>query len=155
MTAVAPDVADETSAAYQRLEEQLNWYDSKAELNQGWYRRLKVLQLVAAAVVPVAAGQSAPAWVTGGLGALIVVVEGIQQLFQLQPNWSTYRSTCEALKHEKFLYLASAGPYREAEWPEATLAERVENLVSQETVAWADTQRGEASGGGLSERRKS
>jgi predicted PhzF superfamily epimerase YddE/YHI9 len=95
---------------------------------------------VAAAAVPVAAGQSAPAWATGGLGALIVVVEGIQQLFQLQPNWSTYRSTCEALKHEKFLYLSRAGHYASAARPEALLSERVESLVSQEHAAWSSAQ---------------
>jgi hypothetical protein len=126
--------------AYQRLEQQIDWYDRKSGFNKRWYWRLKVVQLVAAAVVPVAAGQSAPAWVTGGLGALIVVVEGMQQLFQLQPNWSTYRSTCEALKHEKYLYLSQAGHYGTAARPDALLAERVESRVSQEHAAWSSAQ---------------
>jgi hypothetical protein len=134
---VAPDT---TSVGYERLEDQIGWYDRKAEFNQRWYWSLKMVQLVAAAVVPVAAGQSAPAWVTGGLGALIVVVEGMQQLFQLQPNWAAYRSTCEALKHEQYLYLSQAGHYRNADRLDALLAERVEGLVSQEHASWSSAQ---------------
>jgi hypothetical protein len=72
----------------------------------------------------------------GGGGALIVVLEGVQQLQQYQQNWTTYRSTCERLKHEKFLFHARAGPYSSAPRPEAVLAERVEGLVSQEHAAW-------------------
>jgi Protein of unknown function (DUF4231) len=50
----------------------------------------------------------------GGLGAVVVVVEGIQQLGQYQANWINYRSTAEALGHEKFLFLAGAGAYQAA-----------------------------------------
>ena len=64
-------------------------------------------------------------------------LEGLQQLQQYQQNWTTYRSTAERLKHEKYLYLAQAGPFAGAERPEAMLAERVEGLVSQEHAAWA------------------
>jgi Protein of unknown function (DUF4231) len=95
-----------------------------------------------AAAIPVAAGASAPAWLVGGAGALIVVLEGLQQLQQYQQNWITYRSTCERLKHEKFLFAARAGPYASSE-PEALLAERVESLVSQKHAAWM-SQREEA-----------
>jgi hypothetical protein len=54
---------------------------------------------------------------------------------QYQQNWITYRSTCERLRHEKFLFAAGAGPYTVAR-AEALLAERVESLVSQEHAAW-------------------
>jgi hypothetical protein len=64
-----------------------------------------------------------------------VVVEGIQQLGQYQQNWTNYRSTCEALKDEKFLYLAGAGHYA-SDNPERMLAERIEGLVSQEHAKW-------------------
>ena len=73
----------------------------------------------------------------GAGGALIVVIEGLQQLEQYQQNWITYRSTCERLKHEKFLFLSHAGPYAAAPDPESPLAERLEGLVSQEHAAWA------------------
>jgi len=97
---------------------------------------LKLCQIVTAAAIPVAAGVSGPVWLVGGGGALIVVLEGLQQLQQYQQNWTTYRSTCERLKHEKFLFLARAGPYATVPNPETLLAERVEGLVSQEHAAW-------------------
>ncbi len=124
------------SPAQQRLEDQIAWYDSKSRHNQLWFKTVKICQIVVAAAIPVAAAASAPRWLMGGGGALIVVLEGLQQLQQYQQNWTTYRSTCERLKHEKFLFLARAGPYAAAPDPEPLLAERVEGLVSQEHAAW-------------------
>lgn len=132
--------AEPLSPVRARLEDQIAWYDAKSEQNQLWFKVLKVCQIVVAAAIPVAAAASAPAWLMGGGGALIVVLEGLQQLQQYQQNWITYRSTCERLKHEKFLFLGHAGPYSTAPGPESLLAERVEGLVSQEHAAWASHQ---------------
>ncbi|HKH64449.1 MAG TPA: DUF4231 domain-containing protein [Solirubrobacterales bacterium] len=123
--------------AWERLEEQIAWYDGKSQSDQRVYKAMKVCQIVTAAAMPFAASISAPIWVAGGGGALIVVIEGVQQLMQYQQNWITYRATCERLKHEKFLYLSHAGPYAAAVDPDVLLAERVESLVSQEHAAWA------------------
>jgi len=90
-----------------------------------------------AALVPLAAGLHLPAAATGSLGVLIAVLEGLLQLNQYDHNWISYRSTCETLKHEKFLYLATAGPYSTAATAHALLAERIESLVSQEHAKWA------------------
>ncbi|MEA2400397.1 MAG: hypothetical protein QOK00_800 [Thermoleophilaceae bacterium] len=97
---------------------------------------LKVCQLVLAAAIPVAAAADAATWLMAGAGGAIVVLEGLQQLEQYQQNWTAYRSTCERLKHEKYLFAAEAGPYADAPRPDALLAERVEGLVSQEHAAW-------------------
>ena len=130
----------ERDFALARLEDQIGWYDQKSRLNQHWFKGLKLLQIVTAAAIPVVAALSGPAWLMGGGGALIVVLEGVQQLQQYQQNWTTYRATCERLKHEEFLFLATAGPYAAAPKPEGLLAERVEGLVSQEHAAWASHQ---------------
>jgi hypothetical protein len=78
--------------------------------------------------------------ITAGLGVLITVLEGILHLNQYQQLWNTYRSTCEALKHEKYTYLGNAGPYAGVADPRAMLAERVESLVSQEHAQWSSFQ---------------
>jgi hypothetical protein len=127
------------SPAWARLEEQLNWYDRKATANQHRYRQIKVLQLVAAASVPVAAALSAENWVIAALGGLILVLEGLQQLGQYHDTWISYRGTAERLKHEKFLFLAAAGPYTRKD-RERLLAERIEGLVAQEHAKWVTTQ---------------
>lgn len=130
-------------AAWVRLEQQIDWYDGKSRHNQRSFKALKVCQIVIAAAIPVVAGAGGGAWrvIVALGGAAIVVLEGLQQLFQYQQNWATYRSTCERLKHEKYLYAACAGPYAGASRPGALLAERVEGLVSQEHAAWASSQR--------------
>ena len=54
-----------------------------------------------------------------------------------------YRSTAEALKHERYLYLAAAGPYG-GDDRVRVLAERVEGLVSQEHAKWTESRRSRA-----------
>ena len=64
----------------------------------------------------------------------------MQHLYQFQEHWITYRSTAEAWKHERFLYVAEAGPYV-TEDRHSQLAERIEGLVSQEHAKWTASQR--------------
>jgi Protein of unknown function (DUF4231) len=125
------------SPVWERLEDQIDWYDRKSQKNQRRFKQLKVCQIVVAAVIPVlAAVPDAPVWLLGGLGAFIVVLEGLQQLQQYQQNWTSYRTTCERLNNEKFLFIARAGSYAVAPKPEALLAERVEGVISKEHAGW-------------------
>ena len=119
-----------------RLEKQIDWYDSKCKINQRWSQGLKIIEIIIAAFIPFLAGTNAPAILTGTAGVLIVILEGVQQLFQFQHNWITYRSTCENLKHEKYLWLAKAGPYLNIKAADAVLADRVESLISKEHSKW-------------------
>jgi hypothetical protein len=121
--------------AWLRLLDQLNWYDRKSVVAQRAYKRAKVAQVVIAAAVPVVAAVRGSAWVTALLGSAVVVLEAVQQLYQWQTNWVLYRSTAEALKHEKYLYLSDAGPYAAVD-RQRLLAERIEGLVSQEHAKW-------------------
>lgn len=99
-------------------------------------------EILAAAIIPFLAGISLPydKLIIAGLGVLITILEGFLHLNQYQQLWGTYRGTCEALKHEKYVYLAKAGPYAGAADPHALLAERVESLVSQEHAQWNSFQ---------------
>ncbi len=124
----------------ERLEDQITWYDNKSVVNQRWHKTLKVTEIIAAAMIPFAAGFGAHAVLIGGLGVCIVVLEGLQALNQYQQNWITYRSTCEELKHEKYLWLAKAGPYLKADNPDALFAERVESLISREHAKWVSVR---------------
>ena len=108
--AVTPPAPEDPT--WERLEDQLSWYDRKSRDNQRRYKWLKLLELAIAAALPVVAALNSPIWVTGGLAAVIVLLEGAQHLYQFQEHWITYRSTAEALKHERYLYLATAGPLR-------------------------------------------
>lgn len=137
LPAPAPVPGPRADPTWERLEDQLGWYDRRSAAAQRAFKRVKVAQLVLAAGVPVAVSSSAPGLLTAMLGALVVVLEGVQQLYQWQTNWVLYRSTHESLMHEKYLFLAGAGPYSGAE-PRRVLAERIEGLVSQEHAKWTE-----------------
>jgi|SRR5580692_1168414 hypothetical protein len=130
---------------FERLEDQIAWYDVKSRSNMRWYKRLKISEIASAAVIPMLAASAIPRAmiVTGALGVIVTLFEGMLQLNQFHENWIRYRSTCESLKHEKYIYLANAGPYASVEKPRALLAERVEALVSQEHAKWATVQQQE------------
>jgi Protein of unknown function (DUF4231) len=131
----------------ERLEDQIAWYDRKSLASQRMFKRMKIVEILAAAVIPFLAALKLPypSMVTGGLGVLITVLEGTLHLNQYQQNWITYRSTCESLKHEKYTYLGRASPYANVPDSHALLAERIESLVSQENAKWASVQQQEPS----------
>jgi|SRR6516162_8582931 len=126
----------------ERLEDQIGWYDRKSLTNQRYFKRIKIVEILAAALIPFLTAAKWPhmPWITGGLGVLITILEAMLHLNQYQQNWITYRSTCESLKHEKYVYLGKAAPYAASPDPHALLAERIESLVSQEHAKWASVQ---------------
>jgi hypothetical protein len=124
-----------------RLEDQIAWYDKNSLRCHLFFKVLKAVVIVCAALIPLLSGlQVTPPWLIGSVGALIAVLEGLQQLNQYQQNWIRYRSTCESLKREKYLYLAKAGPYAGVSDEHALLAERIESLGSQEEAKWVSAQ---------------
>jgi hypothetical protein len=145
--------ADESwvDPTWTRLEDQIEWYDRRGGDAQRTYRRFKVVEVIFGALIPFLAGfqdnlrplltpdfELLPAVLIALLGVGVVVLEGLQHLNQYHQIWLSYRSTCEALQHEKFLFLADAGPYAPTEDKRA-LAERVEELLSNEHTKWVPT----------------
>jgi uncharacterized protein DUF4231 len=140
----APSTAAELEGpnpTLERLDGQIAWYDAKSRQCQHRFKFLKAVVLAAAAAIPVVAAFDVPLWVPGILGAVVVVVEGLLQAYQYHQNWITYRSTAEALKHEKYLYLARADVYSTTKHPLRLLAERIEGLISQEHARWISSRR--------------
>lgn len=133
---------------FKRLQGQIDWYSAKSGKAKRAFKSIKVIEILAAAIIPFLGSLPIQrlkphlVFITGALGVLITILEGILHLNQFQENWTTYRSTAEALKHEKYLYLANAGPYAKTATTDTTalLAERVEALVSQEHSQWTNLQ---------------
>ena len=140
-----PTTAQPDDPILARLNDQLSWYSAKSRAARRTFKRIKVTEIIGAALIPALSGHSWPrfpsllAYIIGALGVLITILEGLLHLNQYQENWSSYRNTAESLKHEKFLFLAKAGPYATAADPRAALAERVEALISQENTQWVAT----------------
>ena len=128
--------------AWQRLESQRAWYSKKSAFNQKWYKSLKLVQIILAAAIPIIAltDASYTKLIAAISGALITILEAIQQLYQFHTLWTEYRSTAEHLKHEKYLFLSLSGPYRGLNQDDALplLAERIEEHISKEHAKWID-----------------
>ena len=130
-----------------RLEDQIGYYETKSSKCQRYYKRIKLFEIVAAALIPFLAALHVSdtsgyvhfgiGIVTAVLGVMITILEGVLQLNQYQQLWITCRATGEAMKHEKFMYIAKAGAYATAPDPHALLAERIEAIGSQENTRWA------------------
>jgi hypothetical protein len=134
----------------ERLNDQIRWYGRKSQIAQRWFKALKLAQVIAAALIPLIPVFGIPhsEKVSAVLGLVILIIETVQQLNQHQQNWISYRSTCEALKHEKYLFQAEAGPYAGSDKPMALLADRIEGLISQEHAKWVSVQEQAAKGAG-------
>ena len=135
----ATETAQKLSPTEERLEDQINWYDARSQQAQRRFKLMKGLVLVIAAAIPVVAAFEAPVYVAGVLGAAVVVIEGLLHTYQYHTTWLTYRSASEALKREKYLYLARADVYSRSQDPLRLLSRRIEGLIAQEHGRWIAT----------------
>jgi len=136
-----------TSSDYleQRLDNQIDLYSDKSSRCKVWYRSLRIIEFVAAAIIPLLSGMDNllySNWIIGGLGMLIAISAATGSLFKYHENWIQYRATSEALKHEKFLFLGGSAPYDE-ENAFQLLVQRVEGLISKENTNWTVTVKSE------------
>ena len=85
----------QSDVVLERLEDQLSWYDKKAGHCERVYKRLRIATIVISSSIPLSAAFVKYPVITGAMGALIALFEGLQQLNQYHQNWITYRSTAE------------------------------------------------------------
>lgn len=137
----APENFSRARYLAERLEDQIDWYDRKSQLNQRWFKRLQVTQIAVAAAIPFLVGilpeeGMSMEIIVGGLGLIVAVAAGIQMLYRFQEHWIEYRTVCESLKHERFLYLTGTPPYDNPDGAFHKLVLRVERHISQEHSRW-------------------
>src|SRR5437899_12589334 len=94
-----------------RVDRQIDWYNQKSENNQQWFRLLRIVEIVAAAAIPLLAAYAATIapikLIVGGLGLLVAVIVGVLGVYQFHELLTGYRTTCEALKQENYLCLTN------------------------------------------------
>jgi hypothetical protein len=131
----------------QRLDDQINWYDKKSVFNQTWYKSLRLAEIVLAAAIGLLAGYTQVSGyetyvgsAIGAIGLIVAVLAGVMSLYLFQEYWNEYRANAEALKQEKYLYLARVEPCN-GDRPFELLVQRVEALLKSETTGWAQAMR--------------
>jgi hypothetical protein len=145
----AGEVDPATDFTWQQVSRDFAWYSSAACRSRAGYLTLKVVSLLLAAAVTVLAAVSAPALVTASVGASIVVVEGLQQLFKLQPNWVRYRAVTETLREHAYRYATRLAPYDDRATAQVRFGEAYAGLIADERSQWlVQMQREDARGGG-------
>jgi hypothetical protein len=123
----------------ERVEDQTAWYDRKAAFNKRWFISLRAVEIASAATVPFLSGFSSHPSIgaaVGITGIIITLCAGMTHLCQFQERWIEYRTTAEALKKEKFLFITKTDPYH-ADDAFPVFVQRVESLASKEVVGWA------------------
>lgn len=136
---------DEYEYLKKRLDDQINWYSKKSTRNQNWYKGLKVIEFILSASIPIITiTNSYYDWINcwseliiATIGSILTIIASLHGLSKFHENWIAYRSTSEALKREKILYLANADIYGTTDTPFQLLVSRVEALISKETGSWA------------------
>lgn len=146
----------EPDSGYARLENQIRWYDQKSGAAQRAFKLGKYLVIISSAAIPIAALLDQKL-LTALLGGFVAICESIQHVNQWQHNWITYRSTCEALRHEKYTFIERADPYDNLSPDEARklLVERTESLISTEHSKWIASNERAAETAPRAERRTS
>lgn len=124
-----------------RVNDQINWYDSKSIKTQRKYKIYKGITIITSALIPILSFTNLPSqgtqYLIATLGAVIAISEGLISLNKYSENWIRYRSICETLKQEKFMYLNESGVYSEEDSNFSFFVERIETIISQENVNWA------------------
>lgn len=128
-----------------RLDEQIKWYDEKSQKHQKHYKILKTLEIILVAIIPVITIviNINSKWIITSLASAILIFQAINQLNKNHENYIEYRSTCEALKHEKMLFLYKSGVYSNEESDTARfslLVNRAETIISNENINWSTMQ---------------
>src|SRR5437899_10582609 len=85
-----------------RVDRQIDWYNRKSENNQQWFRLLRIVEIVAAAAIPLLAAYAdtiAPnKIIVVGIGIQVAVIACVLGVYQFQSSTTTYRISCEAVK---------------------------------------------------------
>lgn len=124
----------------ERLDKQIDWYDTKSGDCQKRFKIIRCSAISLSASIPFLIGFISDfsffEEIVSGIAVIIVILEAMLSITKYHENWIEYRSICETLKHEKYMYLTRTGVY-DIDNPFKVLVERAENVISRENVNWA------------------
>ncbi len=134
----------------ERLDNQISWYGKKSAYNKLRFRICQLIVIVASAVIPIInlgiplTGSSPyqALGITAILGGVITIVTALSQMDTYFETWVLYRTTAEALKRERFLYINNAADYSalSEEVKNKLLVERIEAMLSSENSKFLSLQ---------------
>lgn len=128
-----------------RVDNQIEWYDKKSQSAQKRYKIFTYIILGASVLIPLSINilpvNTLTKIITSSLGIFSTLAQGVINLNDYNTNWVEYRTICETLKKEKFMFIYAAGVYENKENRFTYFVERIESIVSQENVNWANIKK--------------
>lgn len=125
----------------ERVDDQIAWYDTKSIKAQRNYKLCTFAILCSSALIPFVTNLAIESFWTkvlvSFLGVCATLSQGVINVNKYNENWIEYRTICETLKKEKYMYLTRAGVYAEQGNRFSYFSERIESTISQENVNWA------------------
>ena len=125
-----------------RLNDQIDWYDSKSQKYKKRYYRLTGICLVISASIPFLINLIVDFhWMTlviSALSVINVIISGFESLNNNHDLWTKYRITCENLKREKIFFETKTGPYTTDSTSQQLdlLVHRCEEYMGNENLYW-------------------
>lgn len=125
-----------------RLDDQINWYDSKSQIYKKRYYVLTGINLCISASIPflinLIVNLNYMTLIISALSVINVIVTGLESLHSNHDLWTKYRITCENLKREKIFFETKTGPYSTDSTSQQLdlLVHRCEEYMGNENLYW-------------------
>ena len=123
-----------------RVNDQIQYYDTQSKSSQSRYKWLAGVQIMSGAVIPIIAGFSDSIcfseWMIALLGLAVTSATAFLTLNKYQERWINFRTTCETLKHLKYLFLTNSSPYNGEDRYDKFVND-VESTLSKENSNWS------------------
>lgn len=134
-------VLDEETYLSSRVDEQIDWLSRSSKANKRGFLRLRIAEILLGTAITIFSpyatkvdwGPLAIALAGGG----IALSGSLLALNRNQENWVRYRSLCEAIKREKYLYITRTSPYCDNGSAFGHFVMAVEALMDEERTGWA------------------
>ncbi len=132
----------------ERLNEQIEWYDTKAISYKKGYDYISIIILIFVSSIPILnligaitqEFQNGILIISSVLSGIVTILFGYLKVMKLHDIYKEYRRTCEKLKQERVLYLTETSDYRQLEEEHDRLdlfVERCESIMAHEHGNWA------------------
>jgi len=119
----------------ERYSPAITWYDKKAGKYKSLYYWFQTILIVLSALTPVftVLTLTVVATITG---SIVAILASLIKFMKLEEHWRNYRTTCETLKKEQYLFNASLADYKNNKNNYSVFVNRVESLISRENTLW-------------------
>ena len=142
-----------------RVDKQIAYFDRKSYNSQTQYKRLKRIEFYLASSIPVLVSFSTMEIVKKAVfghvqdaefnldllfqivaaiaGIVLAILNKLMDLESYLDLWKTNRANCEAIEHERFMFLTRSGDYDEDEETAfAKLVDKVESIINNDVQKW-------------------